>query len=57
MPSTADQLPCPIQGDTRDTEHVAFLKSLMLGQIPKLTLLLLFFSCALLEITAPQCGL
>lgn len=36
-------VPCPIQGDTRDTGHVAFLKSLMLGQIPKLTLLLCSF--------------
>lgn len=56
MPSTV-QVPCPIQGDTHDTEHVALLKSLMSGQIPKLTLLLLFSSCALLEMTIPHSGL
>lgn len=48
---------CLIQGDTCDTEHVAFLNSLMLGQIQKLILPLLVFSCALLEITIPHSGL
>lgn len=51
------RFPVPFRGDTQDTEHEAFLKSLMPGQIPKLTLLLPFSSCVLLEITIPHSGL
>lgn len=51
------RVPVPFRGTHLTQEHVAFLKSLMLGQIPKLSLLLLFSSCAVLEITIPHSGL